>query len=183
MDLLHTKERIARAAVRLFSRKGFKGTTIKDIAREVGITEGAIYRHFASKEDIIRHLTKRITEDMGRRIQREVFPQKTFRDKVSKLVEVLVRYAFDNPDEFRYLTVYHILREEVPQEDLPGRRILEMFRNAYARGETDLIPEVALSVVIGSVDRIFILKDLGLATASEEDILDQIRRAILKAVT
>ncbi len=55
---VHTKERIAGEALRLFSVKGFKETTIKDIAREVGITEGAIYRHFRSKEEIIEHLNK-----------------------------------------------------------------------------------------------------------------------------
>jgi AcrR family transcriptional regulator len=182
-ELVHTKERIARVAVKLFSKKGFKGTTIKDIAREVGITEGAIYRHFTSKEDIIRHLTRRITEDLNELINREVIPQKSFREKVAKLVEVLVRYAFKNPDSFRYLTVYHILREEVPQEELPGRRILEIFRTAYTKGETDLIPEVALSMVIGSVDRVFILREIGLATSPEEELLEDLKKAVLRAVT
>ncbi|MDQ7083121.1 MAG: TetR/AcrR family transcriptional regulator [Aquificota bacterium] len=144
-DLTHTKERIAKVAVRLFSRKGFKGTTMKDIASEVGITEGAIYRHFASKEDIIRYLTKEITEELNRLIAVEVLPQKTFREKVARLVEVLMGYALTNPDKFRYLTVYHILREELSQEDLPGRRILEIFKTAYREGDTDLIPEIALS--------------------------------------
>ena len=41
------------ASLRLFSEKGIRETTIKDIAKEVGITEGAIYRHFNSKEEIV----------------------------------------------------------------------------------------------------------------------------------
>ncbi|MDQ7082948.1 MAG: TetR family transcriptional regulator [Aquificota bacterium] len=55
-DLTHTKERIAKVAVRLFSRKGFKGTTMKDIASEVGITEKVPYTDTSrAREDIIRY--------------------------------------------------------------------------------------------------------------------------------
>ncbi len=178
-----TKEKIVRVAVKLFSKKGFKGTTIKDIAREVGITEGAIYRHFTSKEDIIRHITARITGELTELISGEVFSQKTFKDKVAKLVEVLMGYALRNPDSFRYLTVYHILREEGFQNNLPGKRILDMFRTAYTKGDTDLIPEVALAVVIGSVDRMFILRELGLTKATDEEIIEEVKKAVLRAIT
>ncbi|MDQ7039065.1 MAG: TetR/AcrR family transcriptional regulator [Aquificota bacterium] len=155
---------------------------MKDIASEVGITEGAIYRHFASKEDIIRYLTKEITEELNRLIAVEVLPQKTFREKVARLVEVLMGYALTNPDKFRYLTVYHILREELSQEDLPGRRILEIFKTAYREGDTDLIPEIALSIVIGSVDRIFILRELGLTNVPDRELVENLKNAVLKAV-
>ncbi len=181
LELVPTKERIARVAVRLFSKKGFKGTTIKDIAGEVGITEGAIYRHFSSKEDIIRYLTRRITEELVDLIRREVLKERTFTGMVERLVEVLMDFAFKNPDSFRYLTVYHILREEIPQEDLPGRKILEIFRRAYEKGDTDLLPEVALSLVIGSIDRLFILRELGVSVAEEETLLREMKKAILRA--
>jgi AcrR family transcriptional regulator len=38
----NTKEKILESALRLFSEKGIRETTIKDIAKDVGITEGAI---------------------------------------------------------------------------------------------------------------------------------------------
>jgi AcrR family transcriptional regulator len=47
------KQHILDAARRAFSRRGdVAGTTIKDIAAEAGISEGIIYRHFESKEDL-----------------------------------------------------------------------------------------------------------------------------------
>jgi AcrR family transcriptional regulator len=47
------KELILEAARRAFSRRGdATGTTIKDIAAEAGISEGIIYRHFESKEEL-----------------------------------------------------------------------------------------------------------------------------------
>lgn len=41
-------------AVRLFSRKGFRGTTTKEIALASGVTEAMIFRHFPTKEDLYR---------------------------------------------------------------------------------------------------------------------------------
>jgi AcrR family transcriptional regulator len=47
------KQQILEAARRAFSRRGdVAGTTMRDIAAEAGISEGIIYRHFESKEDL-----------------------------------------------------------------------------------------------------------------------------------
>src|SRR5437868_1320348 len=43
---------IVRVAVRLFSDRGFRGTTTKEIAREAGVSEAIIFRHFATKEEL-----------------------------------------------------------------------------------------------------------------------------------
>jgi AcrR family transcriptional regulator len=48
-----TKSRILRIAGDLFARKGFTGTSIADIARELGTTTAALYYHFPSKADIL----------------------------------------------------------------------------------------------------------------------------------
>lgn len=45
-----TKAEITRAAVRLFARHGFTGTSTRAIAREVGLSESALYAHFTSKQ-------------------------------------------------------------------------------------------------------------------------------------
>ena len=43
---------IARVAMRLFSERGFRGTTTKEIAQAAGVSEAIIFRHFATKEDL-----------------------------------------------------------------------------------------------------------------------------------
>jgi TetR/AcrR family transcriptional regulator, cholesterol catabolism regulator len=50
---------ILEAAQRLFSRKGYHGTTIRDIAEERGILSGSIYAHIKSKEDLLFEITNR----------------------------------------------------------------------------------------------------------------------------
>lgn len=46
------RQQLVQVAIRLFSRKGFRGTTTKEIALAAGVTEAIIFRHFASKDDL-----------------------------------------------------------------------------------------------------------------------------------
>lgn len=48
------RETLLDAAVRVFAHKGFDGTRIMDIVREAGLSTGAVYGRFASKEDLLR---------------------------------------------------------------------------------------------------------------------------------
>ena len=48
-----TVEKILQVSQRLFSEKGYDNTKIQDIADELGMTKGAIYHHFKSKEEIM----------------------------------------------------------------------------------------------------------------------------------
>jgi AcrR family transcriptional regulator len=43
---------ILRIAVRLFSQRGFRGTTTKEIAQAAGVSEAMVFRHFANKEEL-----------------------------------------------------------------------------------------------------------------------------------
>ncbi|MGE5623422.1 MAG: TetR/AcrR family transcriptional regulator [Methanocella sp.] len=54
-----TGERIFDVAVDLFSRRGYAGVSIRDIAREVGIKESSVYHHFRSKEEILAAILER----------------------------------------------------------------------------------------------------------------------------
>jgi len=46
------RQQIVEAAVDLFSRKGFRGTTTREIAEAAGISEAMIFKHFATKHDL-----------------------------------------------------------------------------------------------------------------------------------
>ena len=46
------REQIVQAAVELFSRRGFRGTTTREIAEAAGISEAAVFKYFATKEDL-----------------------------------------------------------------------------------------------------------------------------------
>ena len=53
-----TKERILETALALFAQSGYLGTSMHDIAKELGITKGALYKHYASKQAIFDAIVK-----------------------------------------------------------------------------------------------------------------------------
>jgi AcrR family transcriptional regulator len=54
------REQLLRSARKLFLRKGYRMTTTEEIARNAGLTKGALYFHFKNKEDILFELVKSI---------------------------------------------------------------------------------------------------------------------------
>jgi TetR/AcrR family transcriptional regulator len=46
------RQQILRVAMRLFSQRGFRGTTTKEIAQAAGVSEAMVFRHFATKEEL-----------------------------------------------------------------------------------------------------------------------------------
>lgn len=50
---VQSKEKLIDTALELFSSQGYTGTTVKDIAKEAGVTDGLIYHYFSSKEELL----------------------------------------------------------------------------------------------------------------------------------
>jgi TetR/AcrR family transcriptional regulator, cholesterol catabolism regulator len=63
---VHTGQRIQETAVQLFYEKGYKATTIRDIAKASGLTPGAIYNHYLSKDDILYAIIRWSHDELDR---------------------------------------------------------------------------------------------------------------------
>lgn len=57
-----TKERILETALELFAQSGYLGTSMSDIAKQLGITKGALYKHYASKQEILDCIVQRMNQ-------------------------------------------------------------------------------------------------------------------------
>lgn len=57
-----TKERILTVSLDMFSKRGYGGVSLSDIADKIGITKAAIYKHYNSKRDIFDSILKRMEE-------------------------------------------------------------------------------------------------------------------------
>lgn len=64
-EIRDTKEVILTVALKLFSERGYDGVGMRDIAKEIGIRESALYRHYSGKQDIFDSILK----DIERRYQ------------------------------------------------------------------------------------------------------------------
>lgn len=54
-----TADRILDAAMRVLGRKGARGTSMEDVAREAGVTRMTVYRHYASRDELMQAITSR----------------------------------------------------------------------------------------------------------------------------
>ena len=55
-----TKERILDIALELFAKNGYPGTSMSDIAKQLGFTKAALYKHYASKQEILDQIVERM---------------------------------------------------------------------------------------------------------------------------
>lgn len=110
-----TRQRILTASMRLFSRQGFARTTVRDIAREAGITDAAIYYHFANKDDLLRELVDAQLHP-GQWIAPEVLSTSIF-ELVHEAVDGATRVIEENHELLRI-----ILREALAGDPLAVAR-------------------------------------------------------------
>lgn len=69
-----SKEHMLLVALRLFAQKGYEATSIFDIAQELQITKGAIYKHFKNKQDILDAIISKMEENDQRFAEQFIMP-------------------------------------------------------------------------------------------------------------
>jgi AcrR family transcriptional regulator len=91
------RARILLAARKVFARHGYHGATIGEIAGEAGLSNGAVYYNFASKEDLFLALLDEwraeLIQDAGKAAGRpgSAEPEHSFQDEMRQVVETLRR--------------------------------------------------------------------------------------------
>ena len=61
---MDTKDLILTTSLDLFSKKGFDGVSVRDIAKQVGVRESALYKHFKSKQEILDKIAEKMGADV-----------------------------------------------------------------------------------------------------------------------
>jgi AcrR family transcriptional regulator len=134
---LTVPERLLDTARTLFAEKGFEGASVQDVVTAAGVTKGAMYHYFGSKDDLLYEIYHRIlmlqTERLEHCAQAEGPIEERLRDAV---VDVVVTTA-DNLDD---LTIFfrsmHML-EPGKQRAIrtERRRYHEIFRGMVEEGQ------------------------------------------------
>jgi len=73
----NTKEQIWKEALNLFSKYGYEGVSVKEIAKAVGIKDSSIYNHYKSKQEIFDTVLKQMSERMKKARSTYTFPRLT----------------------------------------------------------------------------------------------------------
>ena len=98
------KREILRAAIKLFSERGLAVTSIRDIAEESGYTNPALYKHFASKEELAQHLFETCHQYFWTRCSAALNSAKDFDGKVEAYIGQCLEFIDEYPQVLAFLS-------------------------------------------------------------------------------
>ncbi|MFL0671431.1 MAG: TetR/AcrR family transcriptional regulator [Erythrobacter sp.] len=135
-DPVQTRASIIEAGLKLFNRDGFSGTAVKDIADEAGVTKGAFYHHFESKEDLLLLIHDDYIEyQLGvieEIVARDLTPTEQLRTMIDAILHALDKYQANVTiffQERRYLSGPKFEHIRKRRDELEG-----VFRKLLVRG-------------------------------------------------
>jgi AcrR family transcriptional regulator len=149
-----TADRIEQAAVQLFVEKGVAETTIKDIARAVGLSDGALYRHFESKDELVWKAFERHYVAFAATLRQLAESEPTARGKIAAMIRGFCRAHDENPTLFKFLLfVQHgQLAKLEPGTPTPVEVMRDVLDRAIALREIPAQrPDLATALVLGVV--------------------------------
>ena len=88
---------IIEAAGKILTASGVGGLTIKNFAKEMQFSESAVYRHFASKEEIIVALLDCLSEDMDERYTKAISPSQSPEEKFTAIFQNQFSFFSSHP--------------------------------------------------------------------------------------
>lgn len=142
-----TKEKLLMTALNLFSKYGYDGVSISYLANELGVTKGAIYRHYESKQAIFDEIIQRVVKndkdvaiknDLPTEREGEYFVS-SFDDFISFTLDQFSFYAID---EFG-----SAFRKMVMLEQFRNIDMIELYRSIFLTGPIEYTAKVFKSLI------------------------------------
>lgn len=141
-----TKNEILEVALRLFSQKGYPGTSMSDIAAELGITKPALYKHYAGKRELFESIVERMRAMDYERAEEYEMPEaepdgfaEAYRNTP---VEKIRAYSMA---QFRHWTEEEFpaqFRKMLTLEQYRDAGMAELYQNYLATGPTEYMAAI-----------------------------------------
>ena len=142
----NTKERILETALELFAQSGYLGTSMSDIASELGITKGALYKHYTSKQEILSSIVERMNKMDYERAEEYEMPEAEpdgFAEAYLHTPIVKIRaYAMA---QFDHWTKEHFpsnFRKMLTLEQYRDPKLAELYHDYLATGPTEYMAAI-----------------------------------------
>lgn len=143
------REMILAAATDLFRARGFRGTSVEDIGAAVGTSGAAIYRHFASKGELLAGLLDRALERAHADVALALRDGDTPRARLEGMVRRAIAHAIEGSD------VVAMAMRETRGLSAPSRKRIARERrrlgNAWVEGLLAVRPELARAEALAIV--------------------------------
>jgi len=151
-----TRDRIRLEGAALFSRKGFNGTSMSELAEAVGITKSSLYHHFPSKQALLSEIIERTVNRVTPLVQEVADMDAPASERLRRATILHTLGAIEDrdavacfTDEGRYLSP-EFMADHVKKRDAYEQVFRELFEDGYASGEfVDQDFGVAVKAVLG----------------------------------
>jgi len=164
------RQQIVQAAIALFARKGFEGTTTKEIALATGVSEALIFRHFPTKQDLYSAIIDHKMRECHHLLLEEVREAMAHRDDRAffvRLAEEILRMYREDP-EFIRLMLFSALEGHELSRMVYERHVAGMFEELVAyiarrvreRAFRAVDPRVAARAFVGMVAHHALVREL-----------------------
>ncbi len=176
---------ILDAAVRLFVERGIDGTSVKEIASAAKVAEGALYRHFKSKEALAWHLFETNLKEYTSTLLAKVLAVRDARERIRVLVEESLGACERNPTLFYYLILseHRELQRFTADYLHPGNIVDQLVSEGQASGELRKgEPELLSSLILGSAHRLCIRRCRGQLKVPLTDLAGELAESIWRSV-
>lgn len=142
----NTKERILETALELFAQSGYLGTSMSDIAGELGITKGALYKHYTSKQEILSSIVGRMNKMDYERAEEyempEAEPDGFAEAYLHTPIEKIRAYAMA---QFDHWTKEHFpsnFRKMLTLEQYRDSKLAKLYHDYLATGPTEYMAAI-----------------------------------------
>lgn len=152
-------ERLLSTATKLFAERGFAGTSVQDLVEAAGVTKGAMYHYFASKEDLLYEIYARVLRTQLERLEKFAAEEgpvaERLRDAAADVVVTTIGSLEDVTIFFR--SMQHLSARKQREVRRERRRYHETFCAMVAEGQKlgsvrdDVRPDLVADYFFGAV--------------------------------
>lgn len=135
----NTHEDVVRAAGRLFAERGYHGTSMRDLGKELGLLGSSLYSHVDSKQDLLVEVVAEGARSFEASAERALATEGTGADRLAALIAGHVDVVVDDIDVARtFLNEARMLDAEHRSRIIDARdHYEEVFRSVIRQGKAD----------------------------------------------
>ena len=98
MDKKPRKQEILQIASKMFFERGFDGTSMRDLAKKVGLTTAGLYHHIQSKDDLLNEVDKLLLDDFDKSLKLDEKWRENPEESLKKLIRRLAQIILDQKE-------------------------------------------------------------------------------------
>jgi TetR/AcrR family fatty acid metabolism transcriptional regulator len=184
------RKAILRAAVEVFSRKGYHGCRIADVAREAGVAYGLVYHYFKNKDELLESVFTSGWAGFLGRVQAELARDWHIEQRIRAVVHVAFEAYRRDPRGVKVLIL------EVGRSPAGGAvnrgtaftQVIELaasiFSEAQRRGEVPahLDPSLAAAMLFGAIEMGLTAFVMGILDKKDEAVVERARDQVIETI-